>query len=141
MRDYTRKIEAAHEAAATDLAACQGELRRLRAELAKVSALHAAALALADRNARAAEGLQEERDGARERLRGFLTAAEYDRGRKVQAGKEAQAVWAAIVDKPHWALPEIQRLVDEKVAAKKRAQQAERAAGGRRGRAKPGSSR
>lgn len=141
MRDYTRKIEAAHEAAVTDLAACQREVRRLRAEVDRLAGLHGAALALADLTARAAEVLQEERDGARGRLRGFLAAAEYDRGRKVPAGKVAQAIWANIVDKPHWALPEIQRLVDEKVAAERRAKKAERAAGVRTRRAKAGRAR
>lgn len=50
----------------------------------------------------------------RQRLRVFETAAEYDRERTKPASDEARDIWARILDKPHWALPTIQALIDER---------------------------
>jgi hypothetical protein len=44
----------------------------------------------------------------------FYGAAEYDLGRKTPASEEARDVWAGIVDKPHWALPALQRILSER---------------------------
>jgi len=53
------------------------------------------------------------------RLRNFLGAANYDMKRTKPASDEAHGVWFHIMDKPHWALPNIQNLIDERNEARK----------------------
>ena len=50
--------------------------------------------------------------GVERRLRQFETAIEYDMERTHPASEEARAVWLCILDKPQFALPEIQALID-----------------------------
>lgn len=47
----------------------------------------------------------------------WTTAADYDRERTTPASKEAHDLWARIDDKPHFALPTIQAVLDERDAA------------------------
>lgn len=56
----------------------------------------------------------EEFDLMRQRLARFDGAAKYDSERNHPAGDEARQTWNAILDKPHYALPEIQTLITER---------------------------
>lgn len=47
------------------------------------------------------------------RLQQFETAIEYDAAREQPASEEARAIWRAILDKPHYALPIIQAILDK----------------------------
>lgn len=47
----------------------------------------------------------------------WTTAADYDRERTTPASDEAHDLWARIDDKPHFALPTIQAVLDERDAA------------------------
>jgi len=46
----------------------------------------------------------------------FLQAEKYDLERAKPASEEARSVWRRILDKPHYALPIIQALLDERKA-------------------------
>jgi len=60
-----------------------------------------------------------------ERLRNFLGAANYDKERYEPASDEAHQVWFRIMDKPHWALPQIQYLIDERDEARENLKKAQ----------------
>lgn len=55
-----------------------------------------------------------ELDRVKQRLSLFETASEYDKGRGTPASGEAHELWYSILNKPHWALPEIQYKLDER---------------------------
>ncbi len=61
---------------------------------------------------------QDERDEAKARLAQFESAEEYDAQRAQPAGDEAKSIWRRILDKPHWALPEIHAVVTDRDEAK-----------------------
>ena len=44
----------------------------------------------------------------------ILNAASYDNERNTPASSEAHAIWNSILDKPHFALPLIQSLLNER---------------------------
>jgi len=44
----------------------------------------------------------------------IFNAAEYDTERATPASSEAHAIWNSILDKPHFALPTIQHLLDQR---------------------------
>ena len=62
---------------------------------------------------------QDERDEAKARLAQFESAEEYDAQRAQPAGDEAKSIWRRILDKPHWALPEIHAVVTDRNEAKR----------------------
>jgi len=63
--------------------------------------------------------LREEHKRLSERLNAFLSAEQYDSERDNPASDEARFVWSCIIDKPHWALPTIQHLIDKRNEARK----------------------
>lgn len=88
-----------------------------RAQDELTSALRANARDLLDAAERGIEdGLQ--LDESNRLLAQWTGAAEYDRGRDTPASADAHEVWARIVDKPHWALPQIQYVIDARNEAR-----------------------